>query len=354
MWDSLLSSAMAAAEPHLSRHIGAAGAAGPPGGWRQAAAHPGTLDLAAAGVYEMPGGGAEGVRPAGAAGMSAERGRRSDAAEEELYPAPVRPAIERLPASFDPGARFEAARAQRISAAATLGTGTARVGSRAGAEPYVRPEGTFVARGFGTVVHGLLELAADRLKTISRDQLLAEIAGWTTRIEALLRAEGAGPAEVGRLTREARQAITSALRDRDGAWLLAPHPGGATEVALTTRTERADSIRREAVRSIRIDRMFRAGAEPHATGEDYLWIVDYKTAAHSGSDRRAWLEAQRELYAGQLELYAAGLAAVYEVAADRIRVALYHPLLPQLTWWKLPVGGGAGLTAALDERVPVS
>ena len=110
------------------------------------------------------------------------------------------------------------------------------------------------------------------------------------------------------------------LRDRDGLWLLRPHANDATEQATISWTE-------DTPRMIRVDRMFLAGSKPHAAGEEYLWIVDYKTATHGGSDLDAFLEEQRQRYAPQLEAYAKELSA-----GKPVRMALYFPALPRLIW----------------------
>ena len=62
--------------------------------------------------------------------------------------------------------------------------------------------------------------------------LLAELPAWAPRITALLRADGLPRDTVTRLAREVRVALDAALRHRDGLWLLAPHPGAASEYAL--------------------------------------------------------------------------------------------------------------------------
>jgi hypothetical protein len=49
-------------------------------------------------------------------------------------------------------------------------------------------------------------------------------------------------------------------------------------------------------------------------------VVDYKTSSHEGADVEAFLERERERYAGQLGRYARALGGV-----DRL--GLYFPLL---------------------------
>jgi hypothetical protein len=88
----------------------------------------------------------------------------------------------------------------------------------------------------------------------------------------------------------------------------------------------------------RPDRVLFGGALPGAFGTDYLWIIDYKSAAlPEGTARDSFLAASREQYRSQLESYSAlfrKLAAFDPQAAQREhRLAIYHPMLPWLDWW---------------------
>ena len=246
------------------------------------------------------------------------------------------PTLERLPLAFDPAARIAAARAHRLSYGDSDGA------TASGKAQFSRPEGSFAARSFGNVVHAVLETLAGRIAAGSSPAaLLAELPAWTPRLAALLRADGLAHTTVNRLAREARTALEDTLRDPDGLWLLAPHAAAASEFALTAWPESHNADGQPAIRptSIRVDRIFRAGAEPHSPGEDFLWIVDYKTSAHGASGLDDFLAAQRAAYAPQLETYARILTQLPH-PADRpapkeVRLALYYPTLPRLLWWPL-------------------
>ena len=55
------------------------------------------------------------------------------------------------------------------------------------------------------------------------------------------------------------------------------------------------------------------------------WIVDWKTSAHEGGDREAFLDSELERYRGQLERYA---RAMKLLEPDRaLKAGLYFPLL---------------------------
>jgi ATP-dependent helicase/nuclease subunit A len=117
------------------------------------------------------------------------------------------------------------------------------------------------------------------------------------------------------------EGLTNTLSDREGAWVLGARDGGVSEFALTSWRERRSSVR--------LDRMFRAGDEPVAAGTECLWIVDYKTTTHGSAGIEEFLAGEKEKYGPQLEAYARMMRG-----GDRIRVALYYPMLPRLVWWE--------------------
>jgi ATP-dependent exoDNAse (exonuclease V) beta subunit len=262
---------------------------------------------------------------------------------------PSHPTLQRLPLAFDPAARFAEPRAHRLPYGDPDG---ATASSQA---PFSRPEGSFAARSFGNVVHAALETLANRIAAGSSPAaLLAELPAWTPRLAALLRADGLPHATINRLARDARTALENTLRDPDGLWLLALNSCAASEFALTAWPAPAPEPEPEAqsecasltsasasIRpvSIRIDRIFRSGPKPHSPGEDFLWIVDYKTSAHGPAGLDDFLAAQRATYAPQLETYARILTQlphpVDRPAPKDIRLALYYPTLPRLLWWPL-------------------
>jgi ATP-dependent helicase/nuclease subunit A len=242
--------------------------------------------------------------------------------------------LERLPLAFDPEARFEQARkewpAHEIAVPAPIA-----------AERIARPEGSLAARALGSVIHSGLEMcAAARAAGTLPSDLLQSVATWRPRMVALLRAKGVAPGVLDRLARDAVAMIGAALQDADGLWVLDAHPSGATEFALVAWpdvAEDAEVAPRPA--SIRVDRMFCAGPEPHSPGEDFLWIVDYKTTKPTGADEQASLENERLAYAPQLENYAHLMTQARGFPLERIRLALYFPAIPRLIWWKADESG---------------
>ena len=160
------------------------------------------------------------------------------------------------------------------------------------------------ARLVGAVVHRWLQ-------RIAEDSL----AGWdAVRIDALapgFRAElqwrGVIASDLDDATARVKQALLQAVADPRGRWVLGPHREAAVEYRLTAIVE---GLRRSFV----MDRVFTDEA-----GE--RWIVDYKTGRHEGAEAEAFLDSERERYAGQLRRYALALGA-------GSRLGLYFPLIP--------------------------
>lgn len=219
--------------------------------------------------------------------------------------------LERLPLNYSPSARF--IEAPRLSYGESIQTALTR---------FERPEGSFEARAFGNVVHEFLELIARRIAQGTRPaKMLDEVTAWEPRISAILRGDGLAAVRVKQLASRARRALENTLRDPEGLWILGARKDASGELALTSWDETR--------RNVRLDRIFRAGATPWADGEDHLWIVDYKTTTQRGEDIEAFLAGEREKYNAQLQAYVQTIAR----EETKIRLALYYPLLPTLTWW---------------------
>ncbi len=223
--------------------------------------------------------------------------------------------LKRLPLNFNTEARFAASR--------RLSYGDPEAASDDA--PFNRPEGSFEARAFGNAVHAFIEILTKRLADgIDVEMLSREVGGWTPRIGAVLRGDGLPPAVIERLTTRVKTVLINTLTDPDGLWVLSPHDEALSEHALTSWDERRSSVR--------LDRIFLAGAEPHDTGNDYLWIIDYKTSSHGRSGVDEFLAEERAKYGSQMEAY--GRMMRERVPTGRLRVGLYYPALPRLIWWQ--------------------
>jgi ATP-dependent exoDNAse (exonuclease V) beta subunit len=221
--------------------------------------------------------------------------------------------LHRLPLSFIPSSRFSSI--ERLSS--PLWPPSATVS-------FKRPEGSFEARAFGNAVHTFLELLAQQLAAgVTPHDLLHQISGWNTRISAVVRSHGLSPSTTEQLSIRVQDSLRSTLSDPVGRWILEKHPEALSEQALTSWQEGRSSVR--------LDRIFRSGSEPLSSGDDYLWIIDYKTTPYQGSNREEFFSHERKMYAPQLHAYLRTLRP--DVASDRLRCGLYYPLLPGLTWW---------------------
>jgi ATP-dependent helicase/nuclease subunit A len=225
----------------------------------------------------------------------------------------ARPAmIQRLPLNFAPETRFAMTRRLSYGDAETVPS------------HFERPEGSFEARAFGNAMHAFLEMVTKRMADgVDSEELLREVAGWTPRIAAVLRGDGLAPVVVDRLVARVKTGLGNMLKDVEGLWVLRPHEGATSEFALTSWGERRSSVR--------LDRVFRAGAEPLDAGSDCLWIIDYKTATHGREGVDEFLMEERTKYGAQMEAYARMMSD--RVGPGRLRVGLYYPMLARLVWW---------------------
>jgi hypothetical protein len=208
--------------------------------------------------------------------------------------------------------------------------------------------GSRLARIQGIVLHTLLERVAAGTSGDHPD--------WGRLAHSLLRQHGLSRSDAASAHAVVLRGLKNALGHDEGRWLLAARnvaPSGQsgdhtsrnqkswndqswTEQSWTEQSWTSASGGRVQVR--RPDRVFFGGASPGVPGADYLWIVDYKTAAlPEGTPRDSFLVASREQYRSQLESYSElfrKLSALDERAAQRERrLAIYHPMLPWLDWW---------------------
>jgi ATP-dependent exoDNAse (exonuclease V) beta subunit len=142
------------------------------------------------------------------------------------------------------------------------------------------------ARHVGTVVHRWLQRIAED-----------ELRGWDAkRVQALrprfareLGRRGLPSSEATRSAELVVTALTNAVTDERGRWLLGPHPQARNEYRMRAGVQGE-------VRTYVIDRLFRDKA-------DVEWVVDYKTSRHEGADLEAFLDRERDRYAPQLKTY---------------------------------------------------
>ena len=268
--------------------------------------------------------------------------------------------LRRLPLDFKPAQHDPAAsllpllKSDRTSPAAPPDAAASAATSR--------PEGSLAARAVGNTVHAFLErlsahFAAGGTLAAARSLPLQ----WKPRITAVLRAQGISPLQVEQSAATAITALANTLDDPHGQWILAAHSDASSEAALQgwndleaaghqhlSKDDAANVAANDSGASaqsfnLRLDRIFRAGAAPLSStaataavtataSQDYLWIVDYKTAAHSGAGMEDFLARQKEIYRAKMESYAQAMRLLHGPHTP-INLALYYPLLRNLVWW---------------------
>jgi ATP-dependent exoDNAse (exonuclease V) beta subunit len=218
-----------------------------------------------------------------------------------------------------PASRLQVVRAQLVEGDRASGTWESTF--------YPRHEGGPLSRALGTAVHALLEELARLRSGLDEAAARAEIQNFVPRIAAQARAVGIDPAQAAQVAAQALELALGASRDPIGAWILSPHPQAASEAGWT-------GVVGGSLRTVRVDRVFRAGAVPGAEGQDYWWIVDYKTAHGDNLDPGAALPQLRALFAPQVEAYARILRNLHGKEAP-IRAGLYYPRMLRLDWWEM-------------------
>ncbi|HVY07129.1 MAG TPA: UvrD-helicase domain-containing protein [Burkholderiales bacterium] len=167
------------------------------------------------------------------------------------------------------------------------------------------------ARHIGSVVHRWLQRFADDA-----------LRGWDReRVESLRRAfadelgmRGIPESEMQEATERVVSALSNALSDPRGRWLLGPQREARNEYRVTAII---DGERRSLV----IDRTF-------VDESGVRRIVDYKTSSHEGADIDEFLDQERERYRLQLERYATAMGS------GSTALGLYFPLLSGWREWK--------------------
>lgn len=171
------------------------------------------------------------------------------------------------------------------------------------------------ARLVGNVVHGWLQrIAEDGLAgwDVARIQFL----GPTFRRQLVacgITDDGEG---IDAAVKRVVMALSHAVSDARGQWLLGPRHEARSELRLTALVEGG-------YLDIVIDRTFR-----DASGQ--RWVVDYKTSSHEGSDIDEFLDREQERYRGQLDRYA---NLTRSMDGRPVRRGLYFPLLKGWREW---------------------
>ena len=226
----------------------------------------------------------------------------------------TRTPLRRLPSSYQP------ATAEFPSAADEPLAGTGRL--------YERHEGGLQSRALGKAVHELFQRLAQLFAKETDEVARKSLARTQPRIAANLRAFGIDAGQADRIAAQALEMVLNATDDPQAQWILTAHADAASETRWT-------GVISGSLRTVQLDRVFRAGPTPQSTDDNSTWwIIDYKTAHEDGLDPKAVLTDLRREFAPQIEAYAKFLRNLHGADAT-IRGGLYYPRIALFDWWEL-------------------
>jgi ATP-dependent helicase/nuclease subunit A len=190
-----------------------------------------------------------------------------------------------------------------------------------------RHEGGLLSRALGTAVHTLLEELARLRNRLDWQAARSALQQFEPRIAAQVRATGVDQPQAAQIAAEALQLALKASHDPSARGFYRPMPTAASEAAWA-------GVVAGDLRSVRVDRVFRAGPTPGAEGNDCWWIIDYKTTHAGNLDPEQALPRLRQLFAPQLEAYAGILRNLHGGDAP-LFAGLYYPR------WRCWIGGSS-------------
>jgi ATP-dependent exoDNAse (exonuclease V) beta subunit len=215
-----------------------------------------------------------------------------------------------------------------VEAATTIDAGRSPSASVVGlGDTYQRHEGGIFSRSLGDAVHQLLEELARLRSSLDWTSALEALEKFRPRITAMVRSAGITLAHAEDIASQAFNIARAASCDPFGQWILSPHFEAVSESGWA-------GIVGGSLRLVRVDRLFRAGLEPLQSGDDGLWIIDYKTAHVENLDAKSALSAFRATYEPQLQTYASLLRNLYGPAV-KLRAGLYFPRMSLFDWWEI-------------------
>jgi ATP-dependent exoDNAse (exonuclease V) beta subunit len=246
---------------------------------------------------------------------SAEKVLAMPAPPDVLAPTPLR----RLPPSYRP------AFSEIPSAADEPLAGTGRL--------YERHEGGLLSRALGKAVHELFQHLAQLLAAETNAVARKSLARMQPRIAANLRAFGIDTGQADRMAAQALEMVLRAADDPRAQWIQAAHADAASEARWT-------GVVAGGLRTVQVDRVFRAGPTPQSADDNSTWWIidyktaDYKTAQGDGLDLNSALAELRGEFAPQIEAYAKVLRNLHGADAT-VRGGLYYPRMVLFDWWEL-------------------
>ena len=113
-------------------------------------------------------------------------------------------------------------------------------------------------------------------------------------------------------------AVTRALEDDNGRWILS--------------SDHREIHNEYAIAGVEDGRPVHAVIDRTFLDEDGLrWVVDYKTGEHEGADLDTFLDREVERYRDQMERYGRLMRALHP--HDTVRLALYFPMHGRMRSW---------------------
>lgn len=172
-----------------------------------------------------------------------------------------------------------------------------------------------IAKHIGTVTHSLLQrICVDGLSSWNVPKLRDLI----PYIDARLRGIGIGQASLEEARERIIAAVSGALESPRGRWIMDDrHTSAESEYALSAVVER------NVINAI-IDRTF-------IDENGVRWIIDFKTGAHGGGSKDAFIASEVERYRPQLDGYA---QLMQSRESKPIALGLFFPLLNEWREWR--------------------
>jgi ATP-dependent helicase/nuclease subunit A len=198
---------------------------------------------------------------------------------------------------------------------------------------YERHEGGLISRALGKAVHELFQHFAQLLATGRGAVAGEDLVRLQPRIAANIRAFGVDASQANRIAAQACELVLRAAQDPQAQWILADHADAASEARWT-------GVVTGSLRTVQVDRVFRAGPTPQSADDNSTWwIVDYKTADYKSPqvndlDPKVSLAELRVEFAPQIEAYAKMLRNLHGADAA-VNGGLYYPRMGLLDWWEL-------------------
>jgi ATP-dependent exoDNAse (exonuclease V) beta subunit len=245
-----------------------------------------------------------------------------------IMPSPAKPTLlRRLPPGFRTDISSAKVSSGESKRAQTSSSNDVTVLPASPSRFYARHEGGLLSRAFGTAVHAFMEELARLREDHDWDAARSALQRFEPRVAALARAAGIAPLKASSIAAEALRQALDASNEAMGQWVLSPHTEAVSE-------RRWTGLMNGELRTVQVDRVFRAGLEPRSEGQEAWWIVDYKTAHTDNPVPADSLPRLHVLFAQQIEAYAKILRNLHGQDAV-LRAGLYYPRMQLLDWWKI-------------------